>query len=487
MLLLGVLTSPGAAQDARPDTLARAAGRPIEKLVADLPGVPMSLRDVVAIALERNLDLEAARTRRRLADARVQIQRGLFDPTLSLGGSLARDRAQSVRWGTYAASVDQALPWGTILGLGVQGGRDPFVPANAPAAYGADATLTVRQPLLEGLGTLDAGVREARALRDAAVASLARESELVTADVEAAYWTLAEAEVTEAVLQRSVEIAQALLFRNEELARRQLVPEMDVVTARSALALRRAGLVSAQLARANAADRIVFLAWGAEAVTRLASSSLPLKTTGSAEDPPLALSDSLEAVVAAGLARRLDAQAARAAVAAVEESARGARGRSLPSVDLSGALSSTAAGSTLGGSFGSLDRRPAWSFGLTVSQSLLNLRDRGADLQTDLTLLLRRLDLSLVENDVRLEIRAARRAVAAGAERLAAANEAASLAGEQLEGERRRLDLGLGDSFRLLQTEEIAVQSQLEAVRARFDLARAATSYRLAAGGTGGG
>ena len=51
-------------------------------------------------------------------------------------------------------------------------------------------------------------------------------------------------------------------------------------------------------------------------------------------------------------------------------------------------------------------------------------------------------------------------------------------------GEKRRLDLGLGDSFRLLLTEENAVQAELVLVRARFDLARALTELRLASGTT---
>ena len=71
-----------------------------------------------------------------------------------------------------------------------------------------------------------------------------------------------------------------------------------------------------------------------------------------------------------------------------------------------------------------------------------------------------------------------------GVERLAVADQAASLAWDQLIAERRRLELGLGDAFRLLLTEENAVQAQLEAVRARYDLARARARYNFAIGAT---
>ncbi|MBT7502734.1 MAG: hypothetical protein HN645_07420 [Gemmatimonadales bacterium] len=95
---------------------------------------------------------------------------------------------------------------------------------------------------------------------------------------------------------------------------------------------------------------------------------------------------------------------------------------------------------------------------------------------------LRQIDLSLSENLVLQDVREATRAVRSGIERLAAGDEAARLAAAQLVAERQRLDLGLGDSFRLLETEENAVQAELESVRSRYDLARATTRLRLARG-----
>jgi outer membrane protein TolC len=119
---------------------------------------------------------------------------------------------------------------------------------------------------------------------------------------------------------------------------------------------------------------------------------------------------------------------------------------------------------------------------LAFSQPLGNRRDRGRDQVGELLRELRQLDVVLTENAVRREVREAVRGIRAGIERVEAAEEAASLASAQLEAERGRLDLGLGDSFRLLETEENAVQAELESVRARYDLARAGTLYRLASG-----
>lgn len=348
--------------------------------------------------------------------------------------------------------------------------------------YQSNLALTLRQPLLEGLGTLDTGLRAARALRSAATGELNRSLESTVALVELGYWDLAETEAIQAVLQRSLEIAEALLFRNQQLAERELIPEVDVLTARSGVALRRAGYISARQSRFDAAEALVFLAWGAGAGEQLARDPLPLKTDDATIQVPPTDPERLAEVEEEALEARGDVIAARRTVEAAEETRKAARQGILPTLNLDASVWGGAQGGSLGSSLRDMELKRSWSMGLSFSQPLFNWQDRGASREADLVLELRRLELLMVENQVRLEVRAATRALEAGEERLAAAEEAASLARAQLEAERRRLELGLGDSFRLLETEENAVQAELEEVRARFDLARATTLYRLAMG-----
>jgi outer membrane protein TolC len=484
ILALSVPSAPVGAQEARPDTLASVVGRSVEELVAGLPGESVSLADLVAVALEHNLDLEVARAERHLADADLQTEQGLFDPTLSLGWGVAREASGVGRSGTWSSGLFQALPWGTEVGVSMVGTSSPAGPGVTPA-HGADLSLSFSQPLLEGLGTLDSGLRASQARRRAATSRLARAQETLMVRVELAYWDLAEAEAIQAVLQRSLEIADALLFRNRQLADRELIPEVDVLTAGGAVALRRAGFVSARRDREDAADRLTFLAWGSGAGERAAQGSLPLKTRdGPATAATAGAQDTQEVqrIAEAALARRRDVAAAAAALLAAVEIRRDARRGVLPSLTVDGSLGTSASGSSLSGALGGLNGNRAWSLGLSFSQPLLNRRDRGVGYGADLAVELRRLELALVQNQVHLEVRAALRALEAGRERSEAAAEAASLVRAQLEAERRRLDLGLGDSFRLLETEENSVQAELEEVRARYDLARAHGLYRLATG-----
>jgi outer membrane protein TolC len=224
----------------------------------------------------------------------------------------------------------------------------------------------------------------------------------------------------------------------------------------------------------------VFLVWGEAAASELDHDDRTLKTVPT--EPSSVEVFPLPEAQALALERRRDLAAARAELRGAEVAAEEARNARRPLLALDGGLRTGGSESSLRGSLGALDQGSSWSLGLSFSQPLGNRRDGGLDRMAALTRELRRLELVLVENIVRQDVRSAVRAITAGRERLEAAEQAADLARAQLEAERRRLDLGLGDSFRLLETEENAVQAELEAVRSRYDLARALTRYRLALG-----
>ncbi|MEQ1855396.1 MAG: TolC family protein [Longimicrobiales bacterium] len=481
LMALGATAVDASAQVTGGGDLMTLARRPLAELIGALPGREISLQQLLVVARERSLPLEAARVSRQLAETDVDVRGGDFDLALELQAGLARSRALGGRTDAYRVGVGQVLPWGTAIGVDLAGTR---LPSGVGSAYDADVGVSLSQPLLEGFRTRDADLRVARLFDQAAAHRLNRATSVVTANVELAYWALAEAEAVEAVLQRSLEIAQALLFRNEQLAERQLVAEVDVLTARSAVALRRSTLVAARSNRESASDALVFLVWGESAVQELASSPEPIKSAPG----EVAMTTSSDMATAEGLAleRRTDVLAARLDLRGADVVADAASNARLPSLTLDTGVRRGGTDSTLGNALGALDQGWSWSVGLGFSQPLRNRRDRGRDQAADLLRELRRIDLVLTENAVRREVRDAVRGIRAGGERAAAAQEAADLASDQLEAERRRLDLGLGDSFRLLETEENAVQAELESVRSGYDLRRAGTLYRLAVGEIGG-
>jgi outer membrane protein TolC len=477
---------PDTAGDSRTDTLLAVSYRGLDELVAELPGREVGLGTLVSIADARNLDLLATGALQATAAADLMAARGVFDPRLAFTGLLA-DEAGGLEDATrYGLSMTQLLPAGTRLEFDVASVRAASPPLGTDDAfYNSSVNLRVRQPLLEGFGQIGLEARLADRSLDAAVGRRERAVREVEARVEVAYWDLAEAEAREAVLLRSFEIADALLFRNRELAERDLVADVDVLTAESGVALRRAALIEGARARADAAEALVFLVHGAAAEEQLARDGALYKTA----DPPPTIDSPppLESSIERALERRADLQAARYGAERSEIALSSARNAALPGLYLEGALGSLGRPAPdFGGSFDGLEADPSWSVGLTISQPLGNRGDRGRRVRAEWSHRLDLIQVAVVENRIRREVRSAVRAIASNLERLEAAERAARLAFEQLRAERRRLDLGLGDSFRLLETEENAAQAELALVATRYDLARSWAAYQLAVGGDPG-
>jgi outer membrane protein TolC len=123
-----------------------------------------------------------------------------------------------------------------------------------------------------------------------------------------------------------------------------------------------------------------------------------------------------------------------------------------------------------------------WRAGLNLSWPLGN---RHATAQRDLAKAAAaqvELAVALAENQVRMDVREALRALEASRARYAKATEAARLAARQYENERRLLDLDRSDAFRLLQMETQMADLELARLQAALALAQAGTASDLAMG-----
>jgi len=460
--------------------------RSISELIQALPGRFVPLSRLIEVALDVGLDVRMASAERRVVEADAWAGGRVLDPLLQMGtGITANGLTDNRRLQTAQAALSGALPWGTALSAELTRGSGSDVTGTPLFSQQNVYGLFVTQPLLEGRNQRDTEWRAARIERTAAIQTFARSRERVSAEIEVLYWTLAELQASEAVFQRSLELAQTLLTRNSELASRDLVADVDVLTSRSGVALRQSNLIQARQARRDASDRVLFAAYGDRAAEQLAQDSLPIKTADDRDmDQPAV---DLTTALRSALSQRRDLRAAESLRDASRLRVDQARNALLPGLALDAGWSSTPrSGIGLPGSaMAAATRNSAWRVGLSVSAPLFNFGDRGASLRATALFDMQDLRVRAAMNDVRLEVREAVRAVQAVGERLQAAEQAASLAWDQLQAERRRLELGLGDSFRLLQTEENAVRAQLEAVRARYELARAQVRFRYAVGSRG--
>lgn len=465
-------------------------------------GEPLALRDLVRDAIGSNLALRSARAFERGVDADLLASKGIFDPRLVAAPSLTTGRSSVLveegapvsgsRSGrALALGVGGALPLSTSYALALdhswsdQENAQVVVPGESQPSASTALRLTLSQPLLKGAGPRYAGapVTLAGLSAKAAGESLDRALEETIAAVESAYWSLGLSEAVERLSRDSYLRAEELLERNQRMRALELVSEVDLITARRGVQARLTSLTEASRRRQDAADRLLFLVYGDGAAPRAAAfASRPT-------EPPLAAPPEvpgLEEAEAAALRGRSDVRALSLAVeqgALAEDVARNAL---LPEVSLTGSVT-TRTGLT--DSFRLFSNSRAgdvessdWSVGVAFSYPLSNRAARGAHLQSVWESRRRSLALASAEADVRSEVRAADRGVRANRLRLEQAELSFELARQQYEAGRKQLQLGLVDSFRLLQMEDDVTLAELVLVQVRYDLAQAITSYALAVG-----
>ncbi|MBI5440288.1 MAG: TolC family protein [Deltaproteobacteria bacterium] len=473
------------------DPPAAAAARPV-----------VSLKDLVRDAIRGNLALASARASSRGVETDVLAARGIFDPLLQAAPAYSSGSSTLLLEPGASTSGSQS---GRFLGLGVSGTlpfstsyalvldhswQDQDNPALAapgelqPSAATA-LTLTLRQPLLKGAGARYAGAPliRARLASQSADERLNRTLEQTIADVESAYWSLGLAEEVERLSRDSFLRAEELLNRNQRMRSLELISDVDLITSRRGAQARLTSLTEASRRRQDAADQLLFFVYG-ERGDAMATRLETLAT----EPPPAAAPELIGPAEVDSLAASLrsDVQALQLEVQQGALSEKVAHNSLLPDLSLAGSVATrTQATDSFrlfsNGRAGDLDSSD-WRIGVTFSFPLSNRAARAAYQQSVWESQFRSLALASAQTNVRSEVRIAARAVTAHSLRLEQAQLSFDLARQQYEAGQKQLQLGLIDSFRLLQMEEEVTGAEVILAQVRYDRAQAITSYDLAIG-----
>jgi len=489
--------APGTSLAAQPG----AAASP-SRLEADLEAL-------VAHALRLNLQLEGERMTPEIARTAVDAARAGFEPTVqfapgfAIGSETIQTAAGRVTSSTSAfayanglsgalpyssLAVGGALPTGTRYNVAFDLARRSESPVRRQDhGVETDSQLTVSfaQPLLRGAGTsiARAEIRAAGLSVRAAARRFSRLEEETVAAVERAYWALAQAEAAEAVERESLERAVALHTRNEQLVRLGLVAEVDLLTAQQAVAARQAAVTEAARLRRDAAEELIFRVYGREAPDRLAMAG-QIGVRALIVPPAV---PPLEQAEAEALSRRPDLIAAREDVAVGGIRVEVARSDLKPSLQLTGSYTAAVTDAARLRIWGT-DRvgdvaLTGWQGGLVLTVPVGNGLGKAGYRQATLERSRQEAAVAALENDIRLQVRQAGRAIVEGTRRLAQTEAALDLARRQYDAENRRLALGLTDSFRLLQVEQVVADASRAVTEARYAVASAVSDYHLAIGG----
>lgn len=470
----------------------------------------VTLKEVVALAMERNPELAAERTGPEGAAAALHAAKGAFDPILGfrLGQKSSTVAASSVLQGangrldernsTQSTSFRQRLPWlGMTFENQLENNRistsNPFTSLNP--YYAPVWRSTFAMPLWRFRKTDEArtNLKVRRASRAAADSDFEARVLELAARVEMAYWNWVGAREAEAAARESVRYAQEALDSTTRLVRAGEQADNETAGARGQL--RRSEEQAAQaageertaeqqlksLVARDAQDPIWEQGW------RPADQGLELAATSAADLAERALKRRPELAAAAERLRgekentQLAAEARKPGVdLSLSRTTQGLAGRSVPQGSIFPGFSLDAPPELVGSygrAYGQLwrNRYPTYEATLSIE---LPLRNREAEgrygqqraVQKRLEAQLRQLEIQTV-----LEVRRAWESYAAARARIAAAADGEVASRERLESELRLYREGQSNNLNLnvRQSERTASQQSLAAARRTLNLAGA--------------
>ncbi len=512
------------AEGARLDEIARVAAQQFMASRADVeqtrptvplpePGTSVSLTvdEVAARALERNLELAVERLNPQTFDLNIarleagyrptatsQIgQRAVVQPPTNQlnGGNIVQNDTT-----TYNAGIAQALKWsGGLVSLQFNNNKQVTsnIFANFNPTFTSNFNATLTQPLLRGF-RID-GTRQQLLVtsinRDISEIQLRGTIATTLASVRNTYWELVYALEALDVARGSLTLAERLVTDNRARVEVGTMAPLDVVQAEAEVATRRQAV-----AQAEATWRTTELA-----LKRLIVNGTddPLwRASINPTDRPTFAAEALniEGAVRKALETRTDLAQARKTVDSNDVTLRFLNNQRLPDIDLTAnygmqglggtqfirqgsGLGSTVIGTIPGGysnAWNTLAGRdfPTWTMQLNVSYPIgASAADanyaRGRVQRNQNVAQLRALELQ-----VATEVTNAALQVESGLKTYEAAEAARMLAQTRLEAEQSRFDVGLSTNFFVVQAQRDLATAQNSRLRALLDYRQALVDYQ---------
>ncbi len=444
-------------------------------------GKPMSLEDVLAVAVRTAPELERAALDLEAARANLQRAEGIEDFRLTGGGSFVRFSVPGDREDVSTGTIDlgRNLPTGgsvhvtgtaTKVGMGAVFNGIPY-----PSGVTSSLQVSLVQPLLRGFGLAVARAprHEAEARRDAA--ALERElraRELVRAIVEA-YWRVALAHAELEIRKASLATAESQRAYTETSIKIGKFPRSELLAVEQVIAVRKQDVLAAELDvtdRSLALRRLAGMEIGPDAID-VATAPLPqVKPVELDVRDLVAKALATSPAIAQAQANQL-AEAAR--VAAAHDTL-------LPQLDLGASAGPLGVGGSLSSSLGSLQKADGYQVGLSVTASYALGRndEHGQDRVARARLYKAKVDLRDAQAAVAAETARTVQLTRAAGLSIELGDKAVELAVQNVEAEQHRFEDRKSTNFDVLLRQTELQQAKLRralavvdylAARARLD------------------
>jgi outer membrane protein len=485
----------------------------------------LRIEDAVALALEKNLDIQVARLEPQSVDFQIAGfqnnfqpvlastvgQRDLFQlPTRTINGGTRVSQATT----TYNASLSQELPlfggnysvaWTNqrVASSDALATRNPLFTTGLVANYA--------QPILRGFKTDNLRQQLAISLinRDISEESARATVSQTLANVRNAYWDLVFAQSAVEVARRALELADKLVEDNQARVEVGTLAPLDIVQAQAEAATRRQNLAAAE-ATASTAELSLkrFIVSGTD--DPMWRQTIRPVDLPSIEPAPT----DIEGAVRRALSERTDIINARKGLDSNDINIKYFKDLSMPALDFNasygaqglggpelvrsgGGIDSSLTGQIIPGGYGdalgilrNLDY-PNWNFNVTLSYPLFGSQATAQHARARLQRNQNMTRIRALEVQVAAEVANALLTVQSNLKRVEAATAAREFAQKRLEAEQSRFEVGMTTNFFVVQAQRDLRDAANTELRALADYRKSLVNFERAqqspAGGGGGG
>ena len=464
--------------------------------------ISLSLEQCIVKALNNNLSVAISVLTPQLSEISLAASKEKWLPNLSFGFSM-RDTSQAsysfldasdavnTLNKTYSGDFSQLLPTGGTLTLTVDGNKTDsnrsFQSINP--RYGGTLSFNFNQPLLRNFG-MKMNRREiiiAQNNLDMSELDFKTTLQNIIYSVEEDYWNLVYSIENLKVREQSLKLAEDLLEKNRRAVEVGTMAPIDVLSAESTVASRRADIIETRASVKNNEDNLkTLINLSAETDDVYLLTIIPTDQPGYEK-----VQVSLDQALATALDNRADLQSTQLNIKNRELNVSWAKNQMLPGLSLSarywspgitgdqivyegnpllGIIADTIPGSPSDAWKDAFGLKYAnLSFSLTLDIPMDTIFTQTTLIQARVNLEQAILQLKNQEQQIFQEIRNAVRAVETNFERVQAYKVARDLSQRQLEGEEERLKVGLTTPYFVLEYQRDLRNAQIMELRSIMD------------------
>jgi len=472
----------------------------------------VTLAKGIEMALAKNFAIQVERFQPQIAQAQVTQELGRFDPRLELsaqrneqttrsvfsrfppgyelppGATPPRDvftalrhfsLNQAAREDRFALGVAGITPWGTDYGLSLGSTNRAGTENDFQDQWQSDATLDVRQPLLQGFGS-DSNLSSLRIARNNALVSEWQLRQRIIDIITETVFVYNELHLAHENLRVATgfrDLARQLLSDNTKRAEIGVMSPLNITTARAEAASREEAVILSRRAVKDNENLLKQLI--TNDLQRILDVGIEIERPPSVPfraDVPAGINDALQV--------RPDYRQAILEIENRRITLAFRKDQALPRFDLQASLSALGFDNDLGTSASRVPKRDqtAWTIGAIFSVPIPNREGRGAVVAAQLSSAQALVNLQRLEQQIVVDVDNASGQIITSRQRIESTEVARQLAQESHAAGEERLRAGTGTTFEALELQRKLAEAEFAELRARADYNKAVSEYHRQTG-----